>query len=123
METVFREPASSKKAGITYHLAIVDEWESQKGSQHYTPGAYAADGFIHCTDGLDLLTSVANVFYKESPEPRTILVLDVSKIDSDVRYEDPDETFPHIFGPLATSAVIAELPVQRDENGVFTRLG
>ena len=123
MEISYRNSQESKQAGITYHLAIVSEWESQKSGESYTPGAYEADGFIHCTDGLDLLTNVANMFYQGSADARTILVLDVSKIESEIKYEDPDQTFPHIYGPLNTSAVIAELPVERDETGVFTKLG
>lgn len=123
METRYRTPEECKQAGITYHLTIVDEWQAQKNSESYVPGAFDADGFIHCTDGLDLLTNVANMFYQGSPEERTILVLDVSKIESEVRYDDPDQTFPHIYGPLNPSAVIGELPVERAEDGIFTKLG
>ena len=123
MEISYRDSEESKQAGITYHLAIVEEWEAQKSGDSYIPGAYEADGFIHCTDGLDLLTNVANMFYEGSADARTILVLDVSKIESEIKYEDPDQTFPHIYGPLNTSAVIAELPVERNETGVFTKLG
>lgn len=119
----YRASDESKNNNITYHLAIVDEWIAQKDSDSYTPGAFEADGFIHCTNGLDLLTKVANMFYKGSFEPRTILVLDANKIESDVRYDDPDETFPHIYGHLNPSAVVAELPVQQDDEGTFVQLG
>lgn len=123
MRIEYRDSAECKQNNITYHLTIVDEWEAQKSSESYTPGAYEADGFIHCTNGLDLLTEVANMFYQDSPEPRTILVLDVNKIVSEVRYDDPAETFPHIYGPLNPSSVIAKLPVERDETGKFIHLG
>lgn len=123
MSNTYRDSDESKNAGITYHLTIQSEWDAQKNGESYVPGAYKADGFIHCTNGLDLLTQVANMFYKDSPDERTILVLDVSKIESEVRYDDENEQFPHIYGPLNVSAVIGELGVERAEDGTFTRLG
>lgn len=119
----YRESAASKTNDITYHLAITDEWMAQKDGNSYKPYVFDSDGFIHCTNGLDLLTQIANMFYQESPDPRVVLVLDMRKITSEVRYDDPDETFPHIYGPLNPDAVIAELPVQRGENGEFLLLG
>lgn len=123
MQTEYRDSIESKSAGITYHLAVRDEWESQKNNDEYLPGAFDADEFIHCTDGLDLLTEIANMFYTSSPEPRVVLVLDVSQIGSEVRYDDAEQRFPHIYGPLNPSAVVAELPVERGDDGRFTQLG
>ncbi len=123
MTLEFRESTASKNAGITYHLAILSEWEAQRDQDTYVPGAYEADGFIHCTNGLDLLTDVANMFYKESADERVVLVLEMERIESEVKYEDENQQFPHIYGALNTSAVIGELPVHRRDDGTFTRLG
>lgn len=123
MQTEYRDPIACREAGITYHLAVIDEWTSQATGDAYVPSAFAADGFIHCTNGLDLLTEIATMFYQGSPEPRTVLVLDVAKLTSDVRYDDPDQNFPHIYGPLNTDAVIGELTVERDSDGRFVHLG
>lgn len=123
MKTEYREPAESKNSGITYHLAHQEEWDTQKNSGSYKPGVFEDDGFIHCTNGLDLLTEIANMFYKNDSESRRVLVLDVSKIESEVRYDDPEQRFPHIYGALNTSAVIGELPVERADDGTFIHLG
>lgn len=123
MKQTYRDSEQSKQAGITYHLVIQREWDAQKNDEYYTPGAYEADGFIHCTNGLDLLTTIANMFYKDSADERTILVLDINKIESELRYEDDAQQFPHIYGPLNTSAVVGELTVVRSEDGTFTQLG
>lgn len=123
MNIEYRDSKESKRNSITYHLAIVEEWTAQKDSASYIPGAYEADGFIHCTNGLDQLVDVANMFYQDSPEPRTVLVLDLNLIESEVRYDDPNERFPHIYGPLNPSAVVGELPVRRQEDGTFVQLG
>lgn len=123
MNIEYRDSKESKRNSITYHLAIVEEWTAQKDSASYIPGAYEADGFIHCTNGLDQLVDVANMFYQDSPEPRTVLVLDLNLIESEVRYDDPNKRFPHIYGPLNPSAVVGELPVRRQEDGTFVQLG
>lgn len=119
----YRDSAACKQHGVTYHLAITEEWVAQQNADSYKPYVFDNEGFIHCTNGLDLLTQIANMFYQDSPDPRVVLVLDVSKIESEVRYDDLDETFPHIYGPLNPDAVIAELPVQRKTDGEFLLLG
>ncbi len=111
--------SEERRAGLTYHLVPSAVWEAQRSEPEYTPEAYEADGFIHCTDGLDQLLKVANMFYVDDKRPYTVLVLDVSQIDCPVRYDDPDQVFPHIYGPLNTSAVRGELSVRRDDDGAF----
>lgn len=123
MHNEYRDATECREAGITYHLAVIEEWISQAESGSYVPSVFPADGFIHCTNGLDLLTEIANMFYQGSPDPRTVLVLDVANLTSEVRYDDPDQNFPHIYGPLNTDAVLSELPVERDSEGRFVRLG
>lgn len=63
MNYEFRDSEESKRNNITYHLAIVEEWTGQKDTESYTPSAFEQDGFIHCTNGLDQLVEVANMFY------------------------------------------------------------
>lgn len=123
MKLDIRETDACRNEGITYHMAITSEWESQKSSAEYTPSAFAADGFIHCTNGLDLLIWVGNEFYKGADEPRTVLVLQVDSLTSDVRYDDDLQGFPHIYGPINVSAVIGQLSVQRGDDGAFEGFG
>ena len=53
----------------------------------------------------------------------TGVILDLDTISSEVRYDDPDRTYPHIYGPLNTDAVIGELSVRRDAEGTFLAIG
>lgn len=121
--SVHRSSAEAKRAGVTYHLVPTSVWERQRAERDYTPEAFAADGFIHCTDGLDQLLMVANMFYISDARPFTALVLAVSEIASPVRYDDPDQLFPHIYGSLNTSAVRDELSVDRASDGTFVGFG
>lgn len=116
---IHKQIAGSREAGITYHLAPEEVWEHQKHRETYLPEAYEEDGFIHCTNGLDELVQVGNRYYTGDARTYITLILDLSKITSPVRYDDPNETFPHIYGPLNTSAVIGELAVDRAEDGEF----
>ena len=115
----YSDSTASRDAGITYHLVAEPVWERSRGALTYVPEAFDQDGFIHCTNGTDQLITIANMFYLNDPRPFRVLVLDVASIESDVRYDDPDRVFPHIYGPLNTSAVRGELVVTRDANGTF----
>ena len=120
---IHRTAAEARAAGITYHLVPAAVWAERNSAAEYLPEAYDQDGFIHCTNGLDELVTVANMFYTGDPRPFLTLVLDAGKIASDVRYDDPNETYPHIYGPLNTDAVIGELAVMRGEDGAFLAIG
>ncbi len=119
METYHRESAAAREVGITYHLVPVPVWEAAKSAEWYTPEAYEADGFIHCTNGIDQLVDVATMFYVADDREFRVLVLDVSSINSDIRYDDDGQLFPHIYGPLNTSAVVGEFAVSRLDDGTF----
>lgn len=115
----FNSAVESRAAGVAYHLAPIDVWQRQRENETYKPEAFDSDGFIHTTNGLDPLLAVANLFYQGDKREYRVLVLSVPNIDADVRYDDADRIYPHIYGPLNTSAVITELPVRRGHDGAF----
>src|SRR4051795_7339469 len=91
----------------TYHLVPREEYERSDSSAEYLPSAYAADGFIHLTDGADELAAVGNRYYQADPRPYVALVVDLAKVRAPVRYEDPRRVYPHIYGPLNRDAILA----------------
>lgn len=115
----FDNAEDCRGAGITYHLTPAGVWERQKASGLYLPEAFDKDGFIHTTNGLAPLLEVANLFYQGDARDYRVLVLSVPKINADVRYDDENRIYPHIYGPLNSSAVIGELPVRRGADGSF----
>lgn len=114
----YRTAAECRDAGVTYHLVPSSVWAASDG-EWYTPEAFDADGFIHCTNGIDEIITVANMFYTADSRTFELLVLDVPRIESDWRYDVEGEVYPHIYGPLNTSAVIGSLAVERDSDGRF----
>ena len=115
----YADAPACRAAGVTYHLVPKQVWEKQREQSEYLPEAFSQDGFIHCTNGLEELVNVGNRYYTSDERPFLVLILDVSKIQAPVRYDDPDEIYPHIYGPLNTDAVVGTLEVRRDENGTF----
>ncbi len=114
-----RNSDESKRRGVTYHLVPSTVWNAQRETTLYLPEAFERDGFIHCTNGVDQLLMVANLFYADDPREFVVLALDVASVACEVRYDDAEHLFPHIYGPLNTSAVIGQTTVERSVNGSF----
>lgn len=115
-----RTAEASRRAGIAYHLVPLEVWQARGGETTYLPDAYEADGFIHMTNGLEPLLQVANLFYRSDAREYLVLVVDTGRLASELRYDDEDEIYPHIYGPLNTDAVIGRLAVERNADGSFT---
>jgi uncharacterized protein (DUF952 family) len=50
----------SDTAAIAYHLAPASWYAAGDPAAPYLPEAFAADGFIHCTDGRENVVATAN---------------------------------------------------------------
>jgi uncharacterized protein (DUF952 family) len=48
-----------------------------------------------------------------------VLVLDLARLQSPVKYEDPNRIFPHIYGPLNREAIQEVRPFPRATDGTF----
>lgn len=117
-------------ADLIHHLASAAEFASVPASQPYLPTAYAADGFIHCTRELAVLLEVANRFYHAVPGEFVVLDIDPRLLSVPVRFEAGNPPapagsplagvlFPHIYGPIDRSAIVAIRPARRAADGRF----
>jgi uncharacterized protein (DUF952 family) len=115
---------------LIYHLAPAERWRGWPASEPYLPAEYAADGFIHCTQGDDLMLEVANRFYRGAPGEFVLLVVDEQRLGAQVRWEPPAHPsgepaapdaplFPHIYGPIDRAAVVEVRPARRSPDGTF----
>jgi uncharacterized protein (DUF952 family) len=107
---------------ITFHLVALEVWEAQRDREVYLPEAFAADGFVHCTDGEDAVIDTANRYYRDDPRSYVVLTLDVDALASEVKYEDAGRIFPHVYGPIEIAAVREVRDVRRDTDGTFLPL-
>lgn len=108
---------------LIYHLAPASRWRSWPEGQPYLPAEYAAEGFIHCTAGDELMLKVANRFYRATPGDFVLLVLDPARLTARLEWEpSPDDLaplFPHIYGPIDRAAIVEARQVSRAADGTF----
>ncbi|MGE5672853.1 MAG: DUF952 domain-containing protein [Mycobacterium leprae] len=104
---------------LTYHGTPKRYFESLDPSQPYRPPEFAQDGFIHCTDGREAVSIILTIVYRKNPEPFVVLYIDQDRVTSPVRYDDPAQIYPHIYGPLNRDAIVAVREVKRAEDGTF----
>ncbi len=107
---------------LTHHLVAQPYYESSDASEAYTPEDFASDGFIHCTDGVESVLQIGNWHYKDDQRPWLVLLIDKEKVRAEIKYEDPERIYPHIYGPLNRDAIVSTLPVKRAEDGTFLAL-
>jgi uncharacterized protein (DUF952 family) len=101
---------------VLYHVIEPDRWASAQAEGHSTASTrgidLAEEGFIHLSRA-DQVAGVLGRFYADVTE-LLVLHVDESRLDDPVVDEEvgtaPDGTsvvFPHLFGPLPVSAVVA----------------
>ena len=104
---------------ITYHLVPKTYYESCDPNAPYKPGDFDKDGFIHCTDGIDNVVEIGDRYYKDRAGAWLLLVIERTKVDAPVRYEDPERLYPHIYGALNRDAIVEVVPIERAPDGTF----
>ncbi|MEP6842130.1 MAG: DUF952 domain-containing protein [Pseudolysinimonas sp.] len=110
-----------------FHVTTEAEWEAAHAVGSYrrsTKGASLDEvGFIHASSA-EQLPRVARFLYAESDDQLVVLELDDDAIRrSGIRipWEDggAGELFPHIYGALVTTVVLAVHPAAFDQDGVL----
>jgi uncharacterized protein (DUF952 family) len=98
-----------------FHLALRRDWEAATDSE---AGDYrvstrgrtlAEEGFLHASYA-DQWQGVRDTHYADVTEPLVLLEIDPALLDVPVVEEVPaggDEAFPHVYGPLPVTAVVA----------------
>jgi len=106
---------------LTFHLTPLETWRATADDPlaALTAPSLAAEGFIHCTDGVDAMVATANRHYRADPRPFVVLAIDLDRAGSPWRVDDPGGIYPHVFGPIARSAVLGMSPMPRAADGTF----
>lgn len=104
---------------LTFHLVAAEYYRDADRGEPYLPAAFAADGFIHCTDGAENVADVANRYYRDDRRMYVVLVIDKSRVEPRIAYEDPGRIYPHIYGALNRDAIVDLRPMLRAADGSF----
>ena len=88
------------------HVTTLSAWESQAQKNHFTPDAFAMDGFIHCCASSQLAGVLERYF--SGVDKVLLLHIDELKLTSPLRYESTSnqEKFPHIYGVINKEAIV-----------------
>lgn len=75
------------------------------------------DGYIHLSTAAQLTATVDKYF--AGKDDLHIAEVDLAALGEAVRWEQArgGEDFPHIYGPLPLSAIVAYSPLERDDDG------
>ena len=110
------------------HLASNDAWLAAVKAGSYRAESLSTVGFIHCSKPSQIV-GVANSFYR-GQQGLVLLVIDPSKLESELRWEPPAEPepfharagdlFPHLYGPLNLDAVFKVIAFEPNADGSFS---
>ncbi|MGO1056030.1 DUF952 domain-containing protein [Crossiella sp. CA198] len=95
------------------HICSHADWAAAQESGRHEPEGYAAEGFVHCSD-FGLVHLPANRLFR-GRDDLVLLVVAPDLLDAELVWErassDPDNPsapwFPHVYGTIPVSAVIA----------------
>jgi uncharacterized protein (DUF952 family) len=98
-----------------YHVATKTDWEAAMRGGSYTTSTRGRtleqEGFIHAARE-EQVPGVLALFYGDVTEPLVVLEIETDGLGVPWREDQvDDETFPHIYGPLPTRAVVDVRPV------------
>ena len=99
-----------------FHIATLADWRQAQDSGSYTTSTLGRtleeEGFIHAARH-DQVPLVRDRYYADVAEPLVILEIESDLLDAEVRDEQVgDEVYPHVYGPLPTSAVVGWRPAR-----------
>ena len=52
---------------VTYHGVPKSCWDTQDMTEPYVPADFEREGFIHCTDGREAISTVLTQYYRDDP--------------------------------------------------------
>ena len=98
---------------VIYHVTTAAEWQLAQQKGIYTSPSLQAEGFIHCSaDDAQVQGVLQRYFAGKSNLVK--LVIDTVKLSSRFIYEwspSTADTFPHVYGPINTDAVIETIAI------------
>ncbi len=111
--------------GTIYHICRREEWEAARVAGRYLGSSQdKVDGFIHFSGPDQVKASAAK--HRAGQTGLVLLAVDAARLGAALKWEASrgGALFPHLYGPLPTSAVTAvhDLPLGADGLHVFPPL-
>jgi uncharacterized protein (DUF952 family) len=96
-----------------YHITSASEAKQAEQTGEYVPDGFAREGFIHCSYAHQVDGVLKRIFHGRTG--LVVFEIDPSRLPCQVLDENLEggtELFPHIYGRLPMSAVIAVRPIR-----------
>lgn len=96
-----------------YHLATTGGWARYRAAGALEPVSLATEGFVHCSWGRQVAGTIERHF--AGVDGLLALEIDaaalgaVELVEEDLHHSG--QAFPHAYGPVPLTAVVAEVPV------------
>ncbi len=99
-----------------FHIATLADWKEADASGIYAVSTLGRtleqEGYIHAARH-DQVPAVRDRHYADVTEPLVVLEIETDLLDAEVRDEKVgDEVYPHVYGPIPASAVVAWRPAR-----------
>jgi uncharacterized protein (DUF952 family) len=110
---------SDTQQGPIYHMCRADEWvAAQAGGSYSGSSQDQADGFIHFSDGKQIIESAAK--HRRGQDGLVILEVDPQILGPALKWETSrnDALFPHLYGDLPVGAVLRSFDLNLDADGM-----
>lgn len=104
-----REPAPTVHGpgpDTVYHFAAPQDWARAQATGEYAPPGLAREGFVHCATQAQLAGVIER--HQRGRGALVLIALDAVALGDSLRYdwsERSGDHFPHVYGPIALSAV------------------
>jgi uncharacterized protein (DUF952 family) len=92
---------------IIYHVTTAGEWKTANETGYYEASSLKEEGFIHCSQDHQVAAVLERYFAGRTDLVK--LVIDTDKLTSKYVFDwspSTQDTFPHVYGPINTGAVI-----------------
>jgi uncharacterized protein (DUF952 family) len=99
-----------------FHIATLADWKAAQSPGTYRTSTYGRtldqEGFIHAAYH-DQVPGIRDQTFAGITEPLVVLEIETDLLDAEVSdARVGDQTFPHVHGPIPTSAVVAWRPAR-----------
>lgn len=103
---------------MIYRIETEEAWQQAVPSGTYLPDDYESEGFIHCS-ALEEIVDVADRVH-HGEKGLVLLCISQRALMAETRWElSGGLYYPHVYGPVNASAVVAVLPFPCSPDGTF----
>lgn len=101
-----------------FHITTATEWAAATETGWYTAPSLNDEGFIHTSTATQVPATAAR--YYADVDDLVLLQIDADGVAAEIKWESShDQLFPHIYGRLEVSAVVAARPFGPDPDGTY----